>query len=1055
MTSVATGAFAAAAVLLAVRSTSVASPRASEAVCITVSNGRVADGADDAVAVTMSVAKDIACDRLLALIEDRFHAARGDALRLTCVIGEDTVSISDSDSVSDALQRIPPISKFTVVWKKDSFLKTSCFESSSPQNLFESRRLSLDRRRIALEERKVAIEERKVALDELRFQHNGHLRVTDIPQEVDDITKTATIPRDPELNGDRKSEPGNVQASSIDVPLVFISYCWKNSKSAMLAENNTGASAAGPLDPRTVKQLIVNNFGAKVKVWLDVDELKEGESLFDGLADNLGRVGKYNSTSMELWKRSKIGFSLSDVLYHDARNEASLDNTTAKIIVNVSERISKFSTSKTVHNDNPVAGQKGQLFKNISAESISASDFAALFSSLDSMNEIDSTGKTPLMVVSSVGLPDYVKILLDAKVNVGIRDSDGNTALHLAIAALVDPVKIDIEKFEVICELLVDAGADLNVANNEGNTPLQLAILVNSYYITELLVYNGASLASPILHLACKEEISPKILAFLLTLDHDWQYEKMSDDASNDADGSVAEFTNSSVLKTAVYNENLAAAALLLSLVEVNPNGALLDNWRPLSVAICNDDLPMYRLLKKYGADIDVSTFHLAAQAGSLRILRHTVEVEKFAINDLDEKGFTGVMWALLYAENDVAHYLIENGATLVCSAESEKLMDKQVKSIYSPIFCAIQSGNLETLKLVATRVPRAELERSLKNQSIASDYSCSVDATCLKDNLPALKYLVEELNLPIPPTVLFSAMTASLEVIDFLVSHGASMDVISENGHCFVQQYIKAGRLDVIQKYFDSGILNPRLLSKADSSGVTPLHSAAESSNPLGIVKYLLSAVPPGSSSSSESPVRASIDAQGPAGRTALHIATLCHAPDVVQALIAAGANLNIPDNWGATPLDYASTPRSWYTAEDSVAQKMVAGILATAGAQHGSQQYRPTSFDSHNPLPSGTWAGFWKQGGNKQPTELNLEFVKGEVLGFGGDLVGPFTVKGTYKKTKENFSISFTKSYTSHNIIYEGLCSDRKILGQFFLSTEKLSSSSDGSFELVFPET
>ncbi|KAJ3340045.1 Ankyrin repeat domain-containing protein 55 [Entophlyctis luteolus] len=922
MTSVATGAFAAAAVLLAVRSTSVASPRASEAVCITVSNGRVADGADDAVVVTMSVAKDIACDRLLALIEDRFHAARGDALRLTCVIGEETVSISDSDSVSDALQRIPPISKFTVVWKvsfreltggftlryqKDSFLKTSCLESSSPQNLFESRRLSLDRRRIALEERKVAIEERKVALDELRFQHNGHLRITDIPQEVDDITKTATIPRDPELNGDRKSEPGNVQASSIDVPLV----------SAMLAENNTGASAAGPLDPRTVKQLIVNNFGAKVKVWLDVDELKEGESLFDGLADNLGR------------------------------------------------------------------------------ESISASDFAALFSSLDSMNEIDSTGKTPLMVVSSVGLPDYVKILLDAKVNVGIRDSDGNTALHLAIAALVDPVKIDIEKFEVICELLVDAGADLNVANNEGNTPLQLAILVNSYYITELLVYNGASLASPILHLACKEETSPKILAFLLTLDHDWQYEKMSDDASNDADGSVAELTNSSVLKTAVYNENLAAAALLLSLVEVDPNGALLDNWRPLSVAICNDDLPMYRLLKKYGADIDVSTFHLAAQAGSLRILRHTVEVEKFAINDLDEKGFTGVMWALLYAENDVAHYLIENGATLVCSAESEKLMDKQFKSIYSPIFCAIQSGNLETLKLVATRVPRAELERSLKNQSIASDYSCSVDATCLKDNLPALKYLVEELNLPIPPTVLFSAMTASLEVIDFLVSHGASMDVISEHGHCFVQQYIKAGRLDVIQKYFDSGILNPRLLSKADSSGVTPLHSAAESSNPLGIVKYLLSAVPPGSSSSSVSPVRASIDAQGPAGRTALHIATLCHAPDVVQALIAAGANLNIPDNWGTTPLDYASTPRSWYTAEDSVAQKMVAGILATAGAQHGSQQYRPTSFDSHNPLPSGTWAGFWKQGGNKQPTELNLEFVKGEVLGFGGDLVGPFTVK------------------------------------------------------------
>jgi ankyrin repeat protein len=48
-----------------------------------------------------------------------------------------------------------------------------------------------------------------------------------------------------------------------------------------------------------------------------------------------------------------------------------------------------------------------------------------------------------------------------------VQDEDGNTALHLAVAA---------EKLRMLCNLLTNRGVCLNLRNNKGQTALDLAM---------------------------------------------------------------------------------------------------------------------------------------------------------------------------------------------------------------------------------------------------------------------------------------------------------------------------------------------------------------------------------------------------------------------------------------------------------------------------------------------------------------------------------------------------------------------------------------------------
>lgn len=106
--------------------------------------------------------------------------------------------------------------------------------------------------------------------------------------------------------------------------------------------------------------------------------------------------------------------------------------------------------------------------------------------------DVDSQNKreyTALMYASNYGRTAIVKMLIEARANINLKDKDGNTALHLA-------VNVD------IATILIEAGVNINVQNNSKKTTVYDNILraatatkhndeyKNSLAIAQLLLKN-------------------------------------------------------------------------------------------------------------------------------------------------------------------------------------------------------------------------------------------------------------------------------------------------------------------------------------------------------------------------------------------------------------------------------------------------------------------------------------------------------------------------------------------------------------------------------------
>ena len=76
-----------------------------------------------------------------------------------------------------------------------------------------------------------------------------------------------------------------------------------------------------------------------------------------------------------------------------------------------------------------------------------------------------------------------IKRLIDSGADVGAKDNDGFTPLHLA-----DSVEL--------AKLLIDSGADVRAKNKWGYTPLHWAIRKNKIEIAKLLIDSGADVGA-------------------------------------------------------------------------------------------------------------------------------------------------------------------------------------------------------------------------------------------------------------------------------------------------------------------------------------------------------------------------------------------------------------------------------------------------------------------------------------------------------------------------------------------------------------------------------
>ena len=99
-----------------------------------------------------------------------------------------------------------------------------------------------------------------------------------------------------------------------------------------------------------------------------------------------------------------------------------------------------------------------------------------------------------------------------------------------------------------------------------------------------------------------------------------------------------------------------------------------------------------------------------------------------------------------------------------------------------------------------------------------------------------------------------------------------------------------------------------------------------------------------------------------------------------------------------------------------------LVGGLLQFPVTRDRSYEKQPEA-EIDPRFPSGEWKGFYLQQSvqGRQWMTLAMQFAQGEVSGEGRDLVGQFTLKGSYDLADGRCLL--TKTYPgSHQVIYEG---------------------------------
>lgn len=111
--------------------------------------------------------------------------------------------------------------------------------------------------------------------------------------------------------------------------------------------------------------------------------------------------------------------------------------------------------------------------------------------SLPDASRANVGGRRPLHITAQVQSPDPAVLSLQNGIYAGLKDMQGNNALHVAIKAPESPNLIE------LCEILHSAGISLTEQDVDGFTPWDIAIQAENFSAMRFLLNNGGVSACP------------------------------------------------------------------------------------------------------------------------------------------------------------------------------------------------------------------------------------------------------------------------------------------------------------------------------------------------------------------------------------------------------------------------------------------------------------------------------------------------------------------------------------------------------------------------------
>jgi ankyrin repeat protein len=499
------------------------------------------------------------------------------------------------------------------------------------------------------------------------------------------------------------------------------------------------------------------------------------------------------------------------------------------------------------------------------------------------------------------------------------RQHDPNTGLIKALIA--EGVNLDARDitgktvlFDVagsgnveIAQLLVAFGANVNLPDHWQITPLHIALQRGRIEVARFLISAGAQVTVPT-------------------------------------------YDGETPLHTATKRGEFEIVRLLLNRgAKVN---ALTDTAEsPLLWAASEGRYEIARVLIAEGADVNTqggehfaSPLHMAAEIGHKPLVRLLLD-STVRINPTDRLGRTPAIWAMHAGHLNIAKLLAEAGAEINLhlaaylgdAAAAKRLIEAGADVNlpddigYTPLHYAARGGQAEVAGLLIANGADVNAEGKYGNTplhlatkhievtKVLVDHGAELDAENRSEET-ALQQAVSR---------------GDKKVVDFLIDRGARIDLRTA-------AYI--GRLDKVKEHLANGAdidLRPIQMDSAafeelfaiygkvppepnEPRGDTPLHGAVEGGH-ADIVEFLVA-------------IGADLQARDNADRTPLHDAAYLGFTEIARILISHGAEVNAVSGGGETPLHAAAQCGHTSTVE----------LLIANGADiNGKDRYGRTALD------------------------------------------------------------------------------------------------------------
>lgn len=450
-----------------------------------------------------------------------------------------------------------------------------------------------------------------------------------------------------------------------------------------------------------------------------------------------------------------------------------------------------------------------------------------------------------------------------------IPQSEKENAKKLHGNPLISAVKLNLTR---IAEYLLVAKPDLMSRKEEsGFTAMNLACANGLLTIVNLLLRNGAKV---------DEEIAPK---------------------------------RTSLNFATIYRHKDVVACLLDHGADINLTD--LNGCTPLRHACSQQHLEIAIFLLDKGADPTIADnetstrLYWACQTGSLALISLLVEKgAKKTINTARNDGATPLYVCSECSQPKIATYLLENGAR-----DSVNVKYKGNTSLH----VAAAKGNIEVLQLL--------LDHGADLGATRTDGRTAFHDAATWGNVEAVKLMLKngaEINAVdnerFTP-LLLSTFYSRHEVSQLLLEMGADWKKPNDGGWTVLHFAAGAGFVDIVKRLIDSGADK----NGTDDTGMTPMAIAAStgqqdvidylirlgandesgfpayqaaSSGQLDVVKFFLEYNP------------SILNTASKTGETLLQIAVKKNHPAVLRCLLDRGADVDIVENGGWTPLHGAA---------------------------------------------------------------------------------------------------------------------------------------------------